>query len=167
MVGGDLSRGNQWVIGITLIGKVTGKRTLLRSGMCPGDGIWLTGCPGRSAAGLYCLQTRKRNAGEVQWREFIRAHLQPTARIAAGQHLAATNAVHAAMDLSDGISKDCRTMSHESGHGIILSFDSSQVPDAMIQLSRDAGIPWQQWFLHGGEDYELLFAADDGLAVLG
>ena len=160
VIGGDLSRGKQWVIGISLIGRVEEKRTLLRSGMHPGDGIWLTGCPGRSAAGLFCLETLQRKIAEERWPELVAAHLRPIPRVAVGRYFAATDGIHAAMDLSDGISKDCRTMCHESGYGIILSFDSSQVPDAMIQLSRDSGIPWRKWFLHGGEDYELLFAAD-------
>lgn len=162
VVGGDISRGKQWVIGITLIGKMEARRPLLRTGMVHGDEIWLSGCPGRSAAGLYLLQHRKREVIDEKWHSLIEAHLRPTPRVTLGQWLAKNPSVHAAMDLSDGISKDCRTMSHESGNGIILSVDSSQVPDAMIQLSRDAKIPWQEWFFHGGEDYELLFATEPG-----
>ena len=29
----------------------------------------------------------------------------------------------------------------------------------MVQLSREIARPWEEWFFHGGEDYELLFAA--------
>jgi thiamine-monophosphate kinase len=162
VVGGDISRGQQWVIGITLIGKMGGSRPLLRTGMVPGDEIWLSGCPGRSAAGLHLLKLRERGDIDRKWHGLIEAHIRPTPRIALGRWLAQNNLIHAAMDLSDGISKDCRTLSHESGYGIILTVDSSQVPEAMIQLSRDAGIRWQEWFLHGGEDYELLFAAEPG-----
>ncbi|MBN1578239.1 MAG: thiamine-phosphate kinase [Chitinispirillaceae bacterium] len=160
VVGGDLSLGGQWVIGITLIGRVAaGQRVLLRKGMQSGDKVWVSGFPGRSAAGLHLLQTRGRNAIPVRYQSFADAHIRPVARIGVGMLLAADTAVHAMMDLSDGLSKDCRTLAHENGCGIILQADPSQVPQAMVQLSRETGRQWDQWFFHGGEDYELLFAA--------
>jgi thiamine monophosphate kinase len=40
-----------------------------------------------------------------------------------------------------------------------LSFDNLKVPRDMLTLSRELGVSWQEWALHGGEEYELLFAA--------
>ncbi|MBN1309164.1 MAG: thiamine-phosphate kinase [Chitinispirillaceae bacterium] len=160
VVGGDCSLGVQWVIGITLIGRVPKeRRVLLRKGIHPGDKIWVTGFPGRSAAGLYLLQKMGRSAIPDCYRSFTDAHIRPVPRIEAGMLLAADTAVHAMMDLSDGLSKDCRTLAHENGCGIILHADPSQVPQAMVELSREFGGPWEKWFFHGGDDYELLFAA--------
>ena len=40
-----------------------------------------------------------------------------------------------------------------------MSFDGLKVPHEMLALSRELGTLWQEWALHGGEEYELLFAA--------
>ena len=166
VVGGDLSAGNQWVIGITLLGSVAPKkRTVLRRGAVSGDALWVSGCPGRSAAGLSLLQQQSRNTVAEQYRSLVEAHVRPVPRLELGSALAADPAVHAMTDLSDGLSKDSRSLSYENGCGIILSIDTSQVPDAMIQLSRERGISWEEWVFHGGEDYELLFAAAPGIDV--
>jgi thiamine-monophosphate kinase len=88
-------------------------------------------------------------------------HIRPVPRVEAGLRLAADPEVHALMDLSDGLSKDCRTLSYENKLGIILKYDALRIPKEMIQLSAEVGIAVQDWFLNGGEDYELLFAASD------
>jgi thiamine-monophosphate kinase len=160
IVGGDLSRGNEWVIGITLIGrKKTHERVLLRTGIQPNDKVYISGIPGRSAAGLLLLQNNKRNEIPERYASFVAAHVRPVPRIELGVHLANDEQVHAMMDLSDGLSKDCRTLCHENGCGIILYDDPSLIPQEMLQLSRETGISWHKWFFHGGEDYELLFTA--------
>jgi thiamine-monophosphate kinase len=160
VAGGDISTGTEWVIGITLIGRTApGERILLRKGAVPEDGLWVTGVPGRSAAGLKALQKWGRAGVPEQYKPLLNAHIAPVPRIELGRQLAADSTVHAMMDLSDGLSKDCQTLSRENGCGVILSADSSQPSEAMIQLSCEISIPWQRWFLHGGEDYELLFTA--------
>jgi len=160
--GGDLSKGESWVIGITLIGRIPqGGRPLLRKGMKPGDAIYISGTPGRSAAGLHLLQTYGREAIPQKYRALSLSHIRPTPRVALGVHLRTCGAVHAMMDCSDGLSKDCRTLCHENGAGIILYNDTSLVPAEMLDLSRDESVAWHNWFYHGGEDYELLFAAGD------
>ena len=45
------------------------------------------------------------------------------------------------MDLSDGLSKDCRTLAFENKLGIVLKFDSLQIPNAMIKLSTELNVP--------------------------
>jgi thiamine-monophosphate kinase len=160
IAGGDLSRGRQWVIGITLIGrKKKDRRILLRTGMQPDDKVYVSGVPGRSAAGLFLLQKNGRHDIPERYVSFVNAHLRPVPRIALGMHLATDPQVHAVMDLSDGLSKDCRTLCYENGCGINLYESTSLLPREMLQLSRESGTSWHSWFFHGGEDYELLFTA--------
>jgi len=162
IVGGDLSAGGQWVFGITLLGKVAeGQRILQRKGARPGDNLWVSGFPGRSAAGFEALKRWGRENVPSCFNELVINHIKPVPRVEAGLILAADSEVHALMDLSDGLSKDCRTLSYENALGIVLKYDALQIPEAMIQLSAEAGIPVLDWFLNGGEDYELLFAASD------
>jgi thiamine-monophosphate kinase len=160
IIGGDLSSGSEWAIGITLIGKVpVDSRVLTRRGVFNGDFLWLTGFPGLSAAGLAALQKWGRKGVPVKYQRFLDAHVRPQAQINFGEKLRISKEVHSAMDLSDGLSKDCRTLAYENQLGIILDFSTSHILPEMIQLSDELGISVWDWILNGGEEYELLFAA--------
>lgn len=160
LVGGDISAGRQWVLGITLLGRVpSGGRVLKRKGALKGDCLWVTGLCGASAAGLQALRKWKRCEVPDRYKRFLVSHIKPLPRVEAGLELAACQEVHAMMDLTDGLSKDCGTLACENNLGIILNPDPAQIPEEMIQLSDELGVSWLEWFLHGGEDYHLLFAA--------
>jgi thiamine-monophosphate kinase len=159
IVGGDLSSGPAWSIGITLLGSIgPGKRVLKRNGACDGDLLWVSGIPGLSAAGLAVLNQWGRDHEATMFPMLLKAHVAPEPRIDLGILLRDDPQVHAMMDLSDGLSKDCRTLSYENDLGIILSLDSSLIPSEMIKLSDCLKVPWENWYFHGGEEYELLFA---------
>jgi len=162
-IGGDLSGGPCWTIGITLIGhSPPDGRLLTRKGIKNGDALWLSGFPGRSAAGLAALRTWGRQKLPRRYRSLADAHILPDPPVALGLLLGACPEVHAMMDLSDGISKDGATLCHESKLGLDLSLGHLKAPSDMVALSKELDTPWQQWTLHGGEDYELLFAAGEG-----
>ncbi|MCU0610084.1 MAG: thiamine-phosphate kinase, partial [Chitinispirillaceae bacterium] len=159
IIGGDLSGGAVWTIGITLIGRAAEKDHILkRKGARSGDILWVSGFPGQSAAGLAAIQKFGRKKAQMLYPELVGSHIRPAARVSLGTKLARCPSVHAGMDLSDGLSKDCRTLCFENRLGLELSFDGLRVPDEMISLSEKLGVPWQEWALHGGEEYELLFA---------
>jgi thiamine-monophosphate kinase len=160
VIGGDLARGNSWTIGISMIGVAPSKaRLLLRKGVRPGDALWLSGFPGRSAAGLAALRKWGRKNVPERYRGLVECHLRPEPSPELGLALGKCRFVHAMMDLSDGISKDARTLCHENMLGLDLSLDGLRPPEAMAALGREIGAPWQEWALHGGEEYTLLFAA--------
>ncbi|HMA64582.1 MAG: thiamine-phosphate kinase [Fibrobacterota bacterium] len=160
VIGGDLSAGNSWVIGITLLGHVPSQnRTLKRSGAQDGDRLWVSGETGNSLAGLHCLQKWGRTHTPDQFRLFIDAHVRPEPQIDLGLQLRDTTDVRAMMDLSDGLAKDARTMGYESDLGVILNFGSSHISPIMIQLGKFLNSNPFEWVIQGGEEYELLFAA--------
>lgn len=160
VIGGDLSGGRSWVIGITLIGSIPeGSRPVMRRGALNGDFLWLTGIPGKSAAGLDALRKWGRNGVSQEFGSLIDAHINPDPRVKEGLSLALCEEVHAMMDLSDGISKDAATLGFENNLGILLDLNSLQPPKPMVRLSQELEYPWLDWMLHGGEEYELLFAA--------
>ena len=143
IVGGDLARGNDVAVAVTVFGECPGRGAVLRSGARAGDEILVTGPLGRSAAGL-----RRRRAGAGLDDELVVAHRRPWPRLAEG--LAARAAgVHAMMDLSDGIGIDLHRMADASGVG----FELSAVPIAEGATLEEA--------LNGGEDYELLMTSAD------
>jgi thiamine-monophosphate kinase len=160
VIGGDLSAGNSWVIGITLLGCVPSRsRTLKRSGARNGDRLWVSSNSGESLAGLKCLQKWGRTHTPDQFRSLIDSHVRPEPQIELGLKLRENPAVHAMMDLSDGLAKDARTMGYESNLGVILNIDSSHISPLMIQLGKFLDSNPIEWVLQGGEEYALLFAA--------
>ena len=160
LIGGDLSGGAVWTIGITLLGAAPAHgRLLMRTGAKPGDVLWVSGFPGRSAAGLAAIQRWGRGSVPKRYQGLVKCHIRPDPPVKLGVILGRCKKVHAMMDLSDGISKDARTLCFENRLGLELSFDGLKVPHEMLALSRELGTLWQEWALHGGEEYELLFAA--------
>ncbi|MCL2690034.1 MAG: thiamine-phosphate kinase [Chitinispirillia bacterium] len=162
IVGGDLSGGGKWTIAVTLIGSADPQeRVLKRSGICDGDVLWVTGTPGESAAGLAALLQWGREKGSEKYPQFVNAHITPVPRIDEGRALAACQDVHAMMDLSDGLSKDIATLCFDNKLGFIFENPAEKYGyEEMITLSKELNCDWKNWFFHGGEEYELLFACD-------
>jgi thiamine-monophosphate kinase len=172
IVGGDLSGGGAWVIGITLIGSVPpGGRVVRRTGTVDGDALWVTGIPGESAAGLAALMGWGRGKIPPQYQRFVNAHISPTPRINEGRAFAGCQSIHSMMDLSDGLSKDIATLCFDNNLGFIFERGLEQrLPSAirstindMMSLADELGRDWRDWFYHGGEEYELLISCDPSL----
>jgi thiamine-monophosphate kinase len=162
IVGGDIASGPCWIIAITLLGRKEKKsRDISRTGIRPGDALWVTGNPGASAAGRAALEKWGRSRVPGQFRFLVRAHIAPIPRIEAGKILARNPDVHAMIDVSDGISKECHALAFRNAVGLLLQ-KSLPLRNEMIQLGDRLHRNPLDWFLHGGEDYELLFAAAPG-----
>ena len=160
IIGGNLSKGPCWMIDITLIGKVEKRaRFLLRTGAKDGDGLWVSGCPGEAGAGLAALRTWGRRRVPAQYNSLVMRHVRPCPRIELGLALGKAPGVHALIDISDGVSKECRTLAYENKLGILLDDEPGCVSCPTRQLAKRLRKDWRGWYLHGGEDYELLFAA--------
>jgi thiamine-monophosphate kinase len=99
IVGGEMSRGAQIVVSVSLTGSVAANRCVPRDGAKAGDAIHVTGRLGGSLRGR---------------------HLDFMPRVAEAQWLAKHLPVHAMMDLSDGLAKDLPRMAQASGVGFVL-----------------------------------------------
>ena len=152
LVGGDLSRGRDASIAVTVTGEVAPGRAVLRSGAHSGDRIVVTGELGGSAAGLQ-LSAASAKPTELQL-ALVRRHLRPAARVGEGGVLAAHGAT-AMMDVSDGLGIDLSRLARASGAGATVVL--GDVPVARGATLDDA--------LGGGEDYELLATLPDDAAV--
>jgi thiamine-monophosphate kinase len=161
VIGGNLSRGPCWIIDITLIGRAGPDDVLLcRKGIKNKDGLWITGRVGTSAAGLAAL--KKWGSAEnvpPKYKALVKRHIRPEPRIELARALARNQHVHAMIDVSDGISKECHTLAFENKTGIILDPGPAAISSAMQSLALELNMDWKEWFFHGGEDYELLFTA--------
>ncbi len=137
IIGGDLCRTPELVsLDVTVIGKLEGRRPLLRSAAKAGDELWVTGKLGASREGHH-LRFAPR------WREAVA--------------LADSPWVHACMDLSDGLARDLTLLAEASGVGFLV--EESQTPRRRRADGQEA--TWNQ-VLHDGEDFELLFTTAAG-----
>ena len=132
-------------------------RLLTRDTARPGDLLAVGGPLGLSAAGLeLLLATPTSPPTGAADAHFLAAHHRPTPRIAYGRALVAAG-VRAAMDLSDGLWGDLTKLCERSGV-------AARVDAALLPVPADLKTRFPDRWLHlatrGGEDYELLFAAD-------
>lgn len=154
LAGGDLGESPVALADIVLTGAVPRGMALLRSGARAGDPLYVTGALGGAAAGLERLAELAADATHPpriprRLEPLLAPHLYPQPRIAQGIWLRRRGLATAAMDLSDGLSADLPRLCEESG--VAAEIDASAVP-----LHPGASLAQA---LHGGEDYELLFAA--------
>ena len=174
LVGGDTC-GSQsgLVLSVTLVGTAPSGPALLRSGAKPGDGLWVTGMLGGSAAGLAALEMGLRP--DAQWpvdlhrpawldveeedaiRAAMTSHLTPTPRLTAGQAL--VGHATAMIDVSDGVASDVGHLCEESVVAARVLADQIPIHPGAVVMGRLTGREALDLALRGGEDYELLFTA--------
>ena len=154
LLGGDLSRSpGPLVIDVVAVGR-TGA-PVLRSGVLPGDEIWVTGRLGGAAAAVAAWR-----AGRAPDPPARAAFARPNARISEARWLAEHGGLHALIDLSDGLAGDAAHLASASGVRIVL--DLADVP--VHESAGQAGTAGDALALAlgGGEDYELCFAVASG-----
>jgi thiamine-monophosphate kinase len=158
IVGGNLAQGPSIVIDVGLLGEVAEDRVISRAHARPGDLVAVTGTLGRAAAGLIALEHDSLPAVGSEAASAIQAQRRPQPRLAAGRALAASGAVRAMIDLSDGLALDLSRLCDASAVGVRI--DATRLPiDAAVQtVARFAGRDLVDLAIAGGEDYELLFA---------
>ena len=141
IVGGDVvSWSKPLSIGTTLIARPAGVRPVRRNGAKPGDYLFVTGELGGSRLGR---------------------PLGFTPRVAEARKLAAVVALHAMIDLSDGLSTDLAHVCRESGVGAEVCPEAIPISEDAVRLaSTSRGSPLSH-ALNDGEDFELLFAVDE------
>jgi thiamine-monophosphate kinase len=146
VVGGDLVNADALLITVALAGACDGA-PLVRSGARPGDGIWVTGPRGLSAAGLRLLKGSATAGGPA-----VEAHRRPKPSVQAGLAARAARAT-SMIDVSDGLLADLGHLADASGVGFAIE----GVPAGDDATREEA--------LTGGDDYVLVFTAPDGGAV--
>ena len=174
LVGGDLSDAKQTVVSVLLGGRVEGE-PLTRSGGKPGDLLFLSGWPGRAAAGLRLTRlhansgapnTAAASSGlsRQEERDLLDAYRDPEPRVGLGRFLSGESMAHAAIDVSDGLGVDASRLARASNARVILERDRIPISPAVARLAAALGQDALDWILAGGDDYELLFAVPPELA---
>lgn len=138
LAGGDT---NCWAgplaVHATAIGRATPSGVWTRSGARPEDLIVVTGPLGGSLLGRH-LSFEPR----IDWVRKVRGSAH----------------IHAAMDISDGLTIDLLRMSNASGIGAVLDVSAIPVSQAAVAMSQNSGKSALEHALGDGEDFELLLA---------
>lgn len=173
LVGGDTVRcTGPGFVSLSLLGTQNSRKPWARSGAKPGDLLLLAGQPGFSAAGLAALGASR---SHPSFRKLIEAHRRPQPPFQACQSLFA-KPVHAAIDLSDGLSSDAKHLAIASGVRLVFDRSALEPHVLLTKAARALGnVTTWDWVLHGGEDHCLLAAASptllsdlpDGVVVVG
>lgn len=147
LAGGDT---NTWagplVLSVTLLGSVAAGRAVLRSGAVSGDWLFVSGPLGGS------LESGR--------------HLTFTPRVDLARELANSYALHALLDISDGLASDLWHLTNSSGVGAVI--DAASIPVHQDVSATLPAVERLQRALTDGEDFELLFAVspESGQALL-
>jgi thiamine-monophosphate kinase len=160
LAGGDTSQSPGGKAGliladIVLIGSAPRGKALRRSGATAGDAIYVTGQLGGAAAELSAMQRRPRRVARVTTTDG-HPHLFPEPRLDVGDALLRRSLATACIDVSDGLSTDLAHLCRASG--VNAEIEQAALPIHSLALKQGTKAALQA-ALHGGEDYELLFAA--------
>jgi len=155
IVGGNVAAAPNVVITVTIIGCSKGKTILKRSTASSGEQVAVTGHLGLSAAGLEIFKGKTISDPEIS-NILRRAHLQPIPKVKEGQILI-EQGVRTAIDISDGLVADLAHICESSKVNAKIKIEQVPVHPVVV-----ANFPnYQELALCGGEDYELLFTADE------
>jgi thiamine-monophosphate kinase len=155
IAGGNIASSSKVMISVTVIGRLKDNTFLSRSASKPGDKIAITGYTGLAAAGLLMLK-QNLNFDTATQNLLYEAYLKPSPRIQEGEILL-EQGVKAAIDISDGLIADLTHICKASRVNATIRRDLIPIHPALASNFRD---DYNKFILNGGEDYELLFTAD-------
>ena len=154
VLGGDTNEASEIIINGIALGVADEQRLMKRSGARPGDILATTGPFGDTAAAFKIL-LEGYGAPEALQGPLLESVYHPRARIEEGLALAASGAVSASIDSSDGLAMSLHDLSRSSGLGFrLIRLPTSPLAEAFAELSR---LSPGDLALYGGEEYELVF----------
>ena len=159
LIGGDTVRvpaGAPRSFGLTAIGRAPEGGAPSRSGVRPGDQLWVTGAIGNAGLGL-AMRLGQEEANET----CLAAYSRPQPQVTFGQAVA--RHVHAMMDVSDGLLIDAQRMADASGCQLGIMVETIPLSAALLAVRPDV-LDTRLAAATAGDDYQLLFAADPAVA---
>ncbi|GGK69958.1 thiamine-monophosphate kinase [Sphaerisporangium melleum] len=161
VAGGDITRSEQIVLGVTALGDLGGRAPVTRSGARPGDVVAIAGRLGYAAAGLALLLAGR--TGEA-FQELTDAHRRPRPPYACGPGAAVLGAT-AMADVSDGLVQDLGHIAAAGGVRVEVDPDALEVPAELTAAAAELGEDPLRWVLTGGEDHALVASYPAGVRL--
>jgi thiamine-monophosphate kinase len=162
LIGGDTTRLQDHVsISMTIMDVRAKQRVLTRTGIQPGDNLFISKPLGAACAGLHALQHQK-NIDPY----YLNAFLYPQAERDLGQWLGAQAAAHACMDLTDGLAQDLTRLCHLNQLSVTVNIDDLPQRHDWAHTCQTLDLDPIITLLTGGEDFALLVTGTPDLAKI-
>ncbi len=149
VVGGDLTRAEQVVVALTVLGGCE-VAPVLRSGAKSGDVVAIAGRQGWAAGGLAVLGRGFRSP-----RKLVEAYQQPNPPYDAGMVGAKAGAT-SMIDVSDGLLADLGHVAEASGVAIDVETGAFDLAEPLQAVGAALGVDPMQFVLGGGDDHPLV-----------
>ena len=152
ILGGDTNEGKEIVINVSIFG--TTDKIVKRKGAKIGDGIFVTGPFGYTAAGLKILLGKKKGKKNFV-KKAIKSVVSPNPKLDFG--VKNRSYLTSSMDSSDGLSTTLNEMANQSKCKFIIN----NIPTGkdLIEFAKSNNIDSDGLVFHGGEEYEFVFTA--------
>lgn len=158
VVGGDVTRADEVVVSVTVLGVVDGE-PVRRSGARPGDQLAIAGRQGWAAAGLAVLARGFRSP-----RVLVEAYRRPEPPYQQGP-LAQQAGATAMIDVSDGLVADVGHIAAASGVTVDIDSSAFEVPEPFRAVGSALGADPMRFILTGGDDHALVATFPDVAAL--
>ena len=150
LVGGNVARGKEFSLSLSIVGEVSNKDLKLRSGAKPGDFIFVSDQLGYGAAGLALY--RGKIAGFSAVKKRYRNPVADFSRISG--YLGSINALQ---DVTDGLVADVGHICDASKVGAVLFADNLPINDAVRSVARKLGDDAARYGMFGGDDLVFVY----------
>lgn len=158
IVGGDLTRADQVVIAVTVLGACT-QAPVVRSGARAGDVLAICGRQGWAAGGLAVLGRGFRSP-----RVLVEAYRRPEPPYDAGR-VAAEAGATSMIDISDGLLAEAGHLAADSGVAIDVHTAAFDIPEPLHAVGAALNASPMEFMLGGGDDHALLATFPDVASV--
>ncbi|MFW6100075.1 MAG: thiamine-phosphate kinase [Bacteroidota bacterium] len=159
LLGGDTtSSEDKIIVNVGVTGAMPSGNIKLRSAARENDIVCLTGKVGGSAGGLQVILNDL--PVDHHAKKLLEQHLTPPPHISEGRWLSQFKAVHAMMDVSDGIASDLKHILNASALKGTIELEQIPISEELIRQSEKYNWNPLELSVSGGEDYVLLLTVD-------
>jgi thiamine-monophosphate kinase len=162
LAGGDtVATVGPLALSLTALGQVEPGSELRRNAGRAGDVVLVSGTLGDAALGLRVCRGELAGLAPEQQASLVQRYRIPEPRLALGRALVRGRLARAALDVSDGLLADLGHICETSGLGAVV--EAARLPLSPAARAALAAAPELIGdALGGGDDYELLFTAEEG-----
>jgi len=153
IVGGDITHSKNVIVDVALIGFVEKRFLTLRSEAKTNDLIFCSGDVGKSAVGLELLKNNING-------KTTKKHLEPKSRLDLARKLIKVG-INSMIDVSDGVASEVKHICKESKVGAIIYANKIPISKNTMNDSKKLNKDTLDFALYGGEDFELIFTANE------
>jgi thiamine-monophosphate kinase len=150
LVGGNVARGKEFSLSVSVMGEVAKKDLKLRSAAKPGDFIFVSDQLGYGAAGLALYQKKISGFSAVKKR-----YRNPVAQFSNISGF--LRSINALQDVTDGLVADVGHICDASKVGAVLFADNLPIDDAVRGVARKLRDDAARYALFGGDDLVFVY----------